>query len=144
MARTDIHRPSSPDFDPASYRLLGIYDLHPEEGSRDARARRVAQAVALGWSFANAPHPSGQCGHCGAYLRYAALAAPGWAPDGLTDAEADAYRRGARAGMAHLLEAVLHETGNYRGFGYLAAPVDWRDPTGRHAGPRDETRRWYY
>jgi len=53
--------------------------------------------------------------------------------DGLTPEQA--YRLGA----ASALEAVLHETGNYRGFGYLDV-----DHTVAPAKIPDETRRCYY
>jgi hypothetical protein len=76
-ARTDIHRPSAPEFDPEDYDCQGVFDLHPEEGRQDEHRYRHQVITALkaqGYSFANAPHGnSAQCSHCGAYLRYAAL-----------------------------------------------------------------------
>jgi len=71
--RTDIHRPSAPEFDPADYQCEGVFDLHPEEGDHHYRHQVVTALRAQGHSFAGAPHGSHQCSHCGAYLRYAAL-----------------------------------------------------------------------
>jgi hypothetical protein len=71
--RTDIHRPSSEQFDPQQYDCLGVFDLSPEWGDNGARMRAVNRAVESGASFAGAPHGSGQCSHCGTRIRYAAL-----------------------------------------------------------------------
>lgn len=71
MTRTDIHRPSAPEFDPEGYEFFAVADLHPEEGWRPVQL--VSRLVSEGWSFRGAPHGSGQCSHCGAHLRYAAL-----------------------------------------------------------------------
>ena len=70
--RTDIHRPSSPDFDPADYECRGVFDLHPEDGTMAARRHVVAALVAEGIRFGGV-HPTGQCDHCGTYIRYEAL-----------------------------------------------------------------------
>jgi hypothetical protein len=71
MTRTDIHRPSSPDFDPEAYTCAGVFDLTPEWGN-DGRMDAVNRAIADGYRFAaHANH--GVCGHCGAALRYVAL-----------------------------------------------------------------------
>lgn len=70
--RTDVHRPSSPDFNPADYECHGVFDLHPEEGNRADRARVVRALVERGIRFGGV-HPSGQCDHCGTHLRYEAL-----------------------------------------------------------------------
>lgn len=70
--RTDIHRPSAPEFDPEGYTFHGCFDLHPEEGSRN-RVQVVSALVETGLTFHGAPHGSGQCSHCGARIRYAAL-----------------------------------------------------------------------
>lgn len=77
MTRTDIHRPSSPDFDPEAYTLLGVFDLDPEwpTGDRQRRMEIINAWLAKGYSFAGAPHPTGQCDHCGAHIRYEALTA---------------------------------------------------------------------
>jgi len=71
--RTDIHRPSAPEFNPADYQCEGVFDLHREEGDHHYRHQVVTALRAQGHSFAGAPHGSHQCSHCGAYLRYAAL-----------------------------------------------------------------------
>jgi len=73
IRRTDIHRPSAPEFDPADYDCHGVFDLDPEWGDAGFRIAVVNGLIAQGHSFAGAPHGSGQCSHCGAYLRYAAL-----------------------------------------------------------------------
>ena len=73
MTRTDIHRPGSPEFDPEAYELRGVFDLRPEwPGEAQARIACVQAMLADGYSFAGAPHGSGQCDHCGAHLRYVA------------------------------------------------------------------------
>jgi hypothetical protein len=71
MQRTDIHRPSAVEFDPENYIVLGYADFHQTEGSRPVQT--ISRLVDQGWSFRGAPHGSGQCSHCGAHLRYAAL-----------------------------------------------------------------------
>lgn len=71
MTRTDIHRPSAVEFDPEDYEVFGYADFHESEGSRPVET--VSRLVSEGWSFSAAPHGSGQCSHCGARLRYAAL-----------------------------------------------------------------------
>lgn len=69
--RTDIHRPSAAEFDPETYTLAGVFDLHPKWGNK-ARASVVSACVDKGYKFAS--HQNGsQCGHCGAHIRYAAL-----------------------------------------------------------------------
>lgn len=72
MTRNDIHRPGSAEFDPENYDLFGCFDLNPEWGD-PSRVQTVSSLVDQGWSFAGAPHGSGQCSHCGARIRYAAL-----------------------------------------------------------------------
>lgn len=71
-ARTDIHRPSAVEFDPAAYECAGVFDLHPEEGDHRRRSSAVSSLTGRGYRFAS--HQGiGQCGHCGARIRYAAL-----------------------------------------------------------------------
>jgi len=75
-ARTDIHRPSAPEFDPEKYELHGVYDLAPEWDAAAKIAERQAAVNALmarGYRFGGGR--SGGCGHCGARFRYAALVA---------------------------------------------------------------------
>jgi len=74
MTRTDIHRPSAPEFDPEAYELRGVFDLHPDYPAPAMTQARLAIVNALidqGYRFGS--HGSGQCGHCGANIRYAAL-----------------------------------------------------------------------
>lgn len=76
MTRTDIHRPSAPEFDPAAYTFRGVYDLHEDPflgGQRREHAAAVAALVREGYSWFSAPYGSGRCSHCGAYLRYVGL-----------------------------------------------------------------------
>lgn len=71
MTRTDIHRPSAPDFDPEAYRLVDVYDLHWQ--STDHRDLSKAVEELAKQSVVQAPHSTG-CGHCGqTNLRYVAL-----------------------------------------------------------------------
>lgn len=71
--RVDIHRPSAEQFDPEAYECRGVFDLGNDYG-KDERARRAAVDAMLAAGFRFASHQQiGQCGHCGAYLRYAAL-----------------------------------------------------------------------
>lgn len=75
--RTDIHRPSAPEFDPETYDCVGVFDLqHGQGGFQGASGRSAAvdRLVANGYRSADI-HPLGQCSHCGAYLRYTALMA---------------------------------------------------------------------
>lgn len=72
-ARTDIFRPSAPDFDPEQFTCLGVFDLHPEDGTpAGVRGATVRQAIDGGAHFAG-QYNRGQCTHCGAYIRYEAL-----------------------------------------------------------------------
>jgi hypothetical protein len=70
--RTDIHRPSAPAFDPEAYDCWGVFDLNPECGDSGDRILTVNRAVSEGYRFAS-HQAGGQCGHCGARLRYVAL-----------------------------------------------------------------------
>jgi hypothetical protein len=52
-----------------------------------------------------------------------------------------------RAGIAHLLEAILHSTDNYQGFRYTRLPDDWDydAPYDQAEWDKvDQTRRYYY
>jgi hypothetical protein len=72
--RTDIHRPGSPDFDPANYGCHGVFDLEDDGDGHRFRVGVVTALVGAGYSFADAPHGGGQCSHCGHWpLRYVAL-----------------------------------------------------------------------
>lgn len=72
QTRTDIHRPSSTDFDPQSYDFLGCVDFAPEYGDGGARVQAVDRLIAVGGRFA-AHQEIARCGHCGTHIRYAAL-----------------------------------------------------------------------
>lgn len=78
MTRTDIHRPSAPEFDPEGYEFFGCFDLFPDVhdimagGLQVSRQQVVSGLVEQGWRFTSV-HGSNQCGHCGARIRYAAL-----------------------------------------------------------------------
>lgn len=78
MTRTDVHAPASTQFDPELYELVDVYDLHPDENSwhsdHAVRYEDVNRMRNLGYRFASHQH-LGQCGHCGAHIRYAALMA---------------------------------------------------------------------
>lgn len=73
--RTDIHRPSAPEFDPEAYTFLGCFDLGFDAADwvGPGPAATVSAQVKMGNTFRGAPHGSGQCSHCGARMRYAAL-----------------------------------------------------------------------
>jgi hypothetical protein len=71
--RTDIHRPSAPEFDPQAYRLVDVYDLHWESQDHKALSAAIEELEAQG--VVRAPHAVG-CGHCGqTNMRYVALLA---------------------------------------------------------------------
>jgi hypothetical protein len=67
--RTDVHAPSSPDFDPAAYKYNGAFDLQDPMDNK-ARVQLVSRLVDAGYAFGGS---GGGCGHCGAYIRYGAL-----------------------------------------------------------------------
>jgi hypothetical protein len=72
--RTDIHRPSSPDFDPEAYDCYGVWDMAPDYPAREMVAYRmeiINKLIKDG--YRSGPGSSRQCGHCGAHIRYAAL-----------------------------------------------------------------------
>ena len=73
--RTDIHRPSAPGFDPEAYELRGVFDWHSEDGDfRDFFENLKPALLADGYRLA--PHATmSQCGHCGHFIRYAAIMA---------------------------------------------------------------------
>ena len=79
MARSDIHRPSAPEFDPEDYDFLTVTDLTPGDngfGDGGGRVRReiVNDMIAQGYRF-SPQYNRGQCTHCGAWIRYEALMA---------------------------------------------------------------------
>lgn len=72
-ARTDIHRPSASEFDPARYELVNVYYLGPSvEGMREERLFDAQVAKLEGQGYRRGGNPGG-CGHCGANIMYVAL-----------------------------------------------------------------------
>jgi hypothetical protein len=72
MTRTDIHRPSAPEFDPTDYECVDVFDLHPDAMQGRYRMEAVNRLMDAGYRRGGV-HPMGQCSHCGAALRYTAL-----------------------------------------------------------------------
>jgi hypothetical protein len=74
-ARTDIHRPSAPSFDPEAYEFTGaVFDLHPDVYTVNELAQaELDYLLAEGFVFSGVNGGRDQCDHCGAHLRYAAL-----------------------------------------------------------------------
>lgn len=70
--RTDVHRPSAPEFDPENYECVDVFDLRPEWGDGGRRTMAIAELAREGYTRGGV-HPLGQCSHCGAWLRYTAL-----------------------------------------------------------------------
>lgn len=71
--RTDIHRPSAPEFDPADYEFVAVRDSNAEwPGANDWFLQSLRELLADGWTFSGA-HGGGRCDHCGTMLRYSAL-----------------------------------------------------------------------
>lgn len=73
--RTDIHRPSSPNFDPQAYRCMGVYDnkIEPGFSNHDVVARKQVINSLIDEGYRFGAGSSSQCGHCGAHIRYGAL-----------------------------------------------------------------------
>lgn len=71
MTRTDIHRPSAPEFDPMAYNCYGVFDNDPEWGGSRERLEAVNALRAQGFKVGHGSSRS--CGHCGSRIRYAAL-----------------------------------------------------------------------
>lgn len=73
-ARTDIHRPSAAEFDPADYEFVAVHDNGAEwPGANLGFLELRRQLLADGWTFSGVHGGMGQCDHCGALLRYSAL-----------------------------------------------------------------------
>lgn len=73
-ARTDIHRPSAAEFDPADYEFVAVHDNRAEwPGANDWFLQLRRELLADGWTFSGVHGGAGQCDHCGALLRYSAL-----------------------------------------------------------------------
>jgi hypothetical protein len=71
-ARTDVHAPAAAGFDPEAYACYGCFD-NGEPFS--ARERHEAVKSLRDRGFKCGHGSSGQCGHCGAHIRYTALLA---------------------------------------------------------------------
>lgn len=73
--RTDIHRPSAPEFDPTAYDFSGVvFDGRadwPQENEYFFQVRR--ELLEQGFTFSGVHGGNGQCDHCGSLLRYSAL-----------------------------------------------------------------------
>lgn len=74
-ARTDIHRPSAPDFNPDDYEFTGaIFDLGRHEDGRVNRSDRRIRSLLLREGYTEDDGvAASRCTHCGARLRYSAL-----------------------------------------------------------------------
>jgi hypothetical protein len=70
MARTDIHAPSSSEFDPGKYDCLGVFHLD-EPGCAQEYRRLVGSLAERGYKCGRGG--PGNCGHCGAHMNYFAL-----------------------------------------------------------------------
>jgi hypothetical protein len=72
--RTDIHRPSSEQFDPEAYQCVGVFDLHPEAFATDGPRRYavINNFIGQGYTFTGV-WGMGSCDHCGNRVRYTAL-----------------------------------------------------------------------
>ena len=149
--RTDVHRPSSPLFDPEAYRYSGVFDTddHDPFNKYQVAARRqaVAALVADGYKFGAGS--SSQCGHCGAHIRYAALLVRDDVRefifvgqdcldnrfDGLTKAEFQSLRKTAslnreRTRKADAVARVLADNPGLEAAlatdHYIVSDIDWR------------------
>jgi hypothetical protein len=73
--RTDVHRPSAAEFDPADYQFTGVvYDGRADWPQANTHFRQVQAALlADGYTYSGVHGGRGQCDHCGALLRYSAL-----------------------------------------------------------------------
>jgi hypothetical protein len=73
--RTDVHRPSAPEFDPEAYDCRGVFDTctDPLRGGGSQRDRLDAVNALIEAGYRHGPGSAHQCGHCGANIRYCAL-----------------------------------------------------------------------
>lgn len=73
--RTDRHRPSSETFDPQDYEFTGaVHDNQPDfPGTNNGFLAIRKQLLAEGYTFSGVHGGTGQCDHCGSFLRYSAL-----------------------------------------------------------------------
>lgn len=138
--RTDIHRPSAPEFDPQAYELYGVFDFHPEEGNGAERIFVVNQLLKQGYRFGSGG--MGSCGHCGAHIRYGALMAHEASHEmiyvgetcldnrfGGTKADFDALRKAAavRAEQARKMGRFDRDCAEHPWLAYASYVRDWGD-----------------
>lgn len=78
--RTDIHRPSAPEFDPTDYDCIGVFYLGEAVVNAGGGAiadrglhRRALEALQARGITRGGVYGSRNCSHCGAHLSYAAL-----------------------------------------------------------------------
>lgn len=73
--RTDRHRPSADEFDPQDYAFTGVvHDNTPDFPQTNADFLNVrGHLLDQGYTFSGIHGGTGQCDHCGSYLRYSAL-----------------------------------------------------------------------
>lgn len=70
MATATIHSPSSQDFDPAAYTVVGCFDNRCHFSNL---ARLDAVAALSGDGYRLGAGGNSKCGHCGTHIRYSAL-----------------------------------------------------------------------
>lgn len=73
MTRTDIHRPSAPEFNPQSYDFVAGFDFDPEFPGTNLWALEKRKELTRAGYVHSGAWGQGRCDHCGARLRYAAL-----------------------------------------------------------------------
>lgn len=73
-ARTDIHRPSATEFDPADYEFVAVHDNGAEWPAANLYFLDLRRELLdNGWTYSGVHGGAGRCDHCGAVLRYSAL-----------------------------------------------------------------------
>lgn len=75
MTRTDRHRPSAAEFDPQDYDFTGaVFDARADwPQANDYFLAVRAELIEQGYTFSGVHGGTGQCDHCGSFLRYSAL-----------------------------------------------------------------------
>lgn len=121
MSRQDAHAPSSPNFDPEAYLFQGTFDTVDDSSQQAARAQAVSALVAQGYKAGYGS--SSKCGHCGQFIRYAALLSRADIKefifvgqdcldnrfDQLTKAEFDALRKSAKLNRERVTKREVFE-----------------------------------
>lgn len=72
-ARTDIHRPSAPEFDPQAYEYGATFDFDPEFPDVNRYATSVRKNLHRNGYSHSGQWGQGRCDHCGTRLRYGSL-----------------------------------------------------------------------